>query len=173
MGSIRKKIFEHKNSKSHLDAENVDTVARVNPLKEVVIEQEKQNVCATANVFRTAYYMAKNDRPYLDHPELIDLQRANGVNVGRVLHSQTVCVDIIDHIASGMKKKLIDTIIAAKKPISILIDESTSLGQKACLVIYLRCCVGESSQPISFFLDIVQQCDGILEKLLNFCTRRG
>ena len=104
MRSIRKKIFEHKNSKSHLHAEKVDTVARADSLKEAVIEQEKEHVRATANVFRTAYYIAKNDRPYLDHPELIDLQRANGVNVGRVLHSQTVCVDIIDHIACGMRK---------------------------------------------------------------------
>ena len=175
--SIRKKIFEHNNSKGHSDAEKVVTVARTDSLKEAVIEQEKEHVRSTANVFRTAYYIAKNDRPYLDHPELIDLQRANGVNVGRVLHSQTVCVEIIDHIATGMRKKLIDPIISAKKPISILIDESTSLGQKACLVIYLRCCVGDSCQPISFFLDIVSLCDasadGILEQLLNCLYKNG
>lgn len=46
----------------------------------------------------------------MDHPELIDLLAVNGVNVGRVLHSNVVCSDIIDHIADDMRKKFLRNI---------------------------------------------------------------
>lgn len=46
----------------------------------------------------------------MDHPELIDLLAVNGVNVGRVLHSNVVCLDIIDHIADEMRKKFLRNI---------------------------------------------------------------
>ena len=36
---------------------------------------------------------------------LIDLQEGNSLDMGRVLHSKTVAVDIIDHVSSQMKKK--------------------------------------------------------------------
>jgi len=35
------------------------------------------------SAFRTAYYVANNDKPYTDHPDLIDLQKANDISVGR------------------------------------------------------------------------------------------
>ena len=96
---MRKKIRDHKLSACHIEAVKVQAVAKCNILPETVVEQQKEVLATTCCIFRTAYYVAKNDRPYLDHPELIDLQRANGCNVGRILHSPTVCTDIIDHIA--------------------------------------------------------------------------
>ena len=62
---------------------------------------------STARIFRTAYYVAKNDKPYTDFESLIDLQKANSVNMGRVLHSKTICVDIIDHVSAQMKRELL------------------------------------------------------------------
>jgi len=56
-------------------------------LKSLIIEQQAGHNTATCNVFRTAYYVAKNDQPFTDHPDLLDLQQLNGVNVSRVLHS--------------------------------------------------------------------------------------
>jgi len=95
------------------------------------------------------YDTARNNRPYSDHPSLIDLQKLNGVNVGRVLHSNVICADIIDHIAKEMRTKLVKTITTTKPhpPIAILIDESTSLSQKSCLIVYVRCHAVHIGQP--------------------------
>lgn len=154
----------------------VSAAAANNVLNDLVVEQDKEIFVSTAAVFRTAYYIAKNDRPYLDHPELVDLQKANGINMGRILHSNTVCVDIVDHIANEMKK-LITSVLAAKRPISVLIDESTSLSQKACLIVYLRCCFENANDPLSFFLDMVEissaTADGILEGLMKCLIDNG
>lgn len=177
LASMRKKIREHKLSASHSEAVKVQVVAKCNILPETVVEQQKEVLATTCCIFRTAYYVAKNDRPYLDHPELIDLQRANGCNVGRILHSPTVCTDIIDHIAHEMRKKLISEIVLQKRPFSVLIDESTSLGKNSCLIIYIRSCVGESSEPLSFMLDIIDLKDttaaGILDALLECLNKHG
>jgi len=135
LASLRKKVREHKLSASHIEAGRVKLVSNNNILPEAIIETEKELLHTTCRVFRTAYYVAKNDRPYLDHPELVDLQRANGCDIGRILHSKTVCADIIDHVSQEMRKKLIANIVLLERPFSVLIDESTSLGKKSCRVV--------------------------------------
>jgi len=83
LASLRKKIREHKLSASHIEAEKVKALAKCNILPEAVAEQEKELLTTTCNIFRTAYYVAKHDRPYLDHPELVDLQKENWCDMGR------------------------------------------------------------------------------------------
>jgi len=67
----------------------------------------------TCRVFRTAYYIAKSNRPYTDHPDLVELQELNDVNLGRVLHSNVICSDIIDHISFEMRRAVIKAMVAA------------------------------------------------------------
>ena len=62
------------------------------------------------------------DHYFTDHPTLIDLQRLNGVDVGRVLHSNMICADIVSHIANEMKTKLVQQIINCSKTYDILTD---------------------------------------------------
>ncbi len=82
-----------------------------------------------------------------------------------------MCTDIIDHVSHEMRKKLVENIVLLERPFSVLIDESTSLGKKSCLILYIRSCVGESVDPLSFFLDMVDlqdaTADGICEALLE------
>ena len=49
--------------------------------------------------------MAKNNKPFTDFESLIDLQEGDSLDMGRVLHSKTVAVDIIDHVSPQRKKK--------------------------------------------------------------------
>jgi len=114
-------------------------------------DQQKQHVDTTCRVFRTVYYIAKSNRPFVDHPDLIELQSVNGVHMGRMLHSNMTATDVAEHIALEMQKKLVKAIIECKLPFSVLIDESTSLSQKSCLIVYIRCCVDECSEPTTVF----------------------
>jgi hypothetical protein len=164
--SLRKKVYEHAKSKAHVKAEEIKKSANDDVMKQLIVQQHSESIDASCNVFRTAYYIAKNDRPYVDHSELIDLQLCNGVNVGRVLHSNVVCSDIIDHIASNMRHKLVTNIVKTQAPISVLVDESTSLGQKSNLIVYLRFSVDKVSEPVSVFLDIIELASGTADAVL-------
>lgn len=131
---------------------------------------------STMSVFRTTYYIAKRNKPFTEHPELTDLQRANGVNIGRVLHSNVTCGDIIQFISKEMKGALMASIMSTRPKLTILIDEGTALSKKSCLVVYLRCSVN-NSEPTTFFLDLVElqstNAEGITEALLNCLLGHG
>lgn len=72
----------------------------------------RSNFCNTTQyIFRTAYYLAKNNRPYSDHSKLVELQQLNGINLGTTLHSRYSSTTIITHIAKEMKIKIVQNII--------------------------------------------------------------
>lgn len=54
----------------------------------------------TARIFRTAYLIAKNQRPYTYMPKLKDLQELNGLDMGRILQANVSCSNIIDHLGT-------------------------------------------------------------------------
>lgn len=86
----------------------------------------------TNKIFRTAYYIAKNQRPYTDLPKLVDLQSINDLQMGRVLQSDKSCSNIIEHISLEMRKKICNNIIENQRKICIIVDESTTISQKIC-----------------------------------------
>lgn len=165
--SLRKKIHDHKTSSGHIRAHEIFNEQKSNKLRNVVVNQQAEHNTATCAVFRTAYYIAKQDRPFTDHPDLIDLQKMNGVNVGRVLHSNVVCADIIQHIASDMRRSLTEEIIQNKPPIAILIDESTSLGKVSFLIVYIRATFDTAVGPVTFFFDIVSLTDATADGIVT------
>ncbi|KAI6656153.1 hypothetical protein LOD99_1486 [Oopsacas minuta] len=84
----------------------------------------------TQKVIRTAYYIAKNDKPYSNHPDLIELQTLNGANLGMCLYSRSTATVMIDMIASEMCRKICNRILEVDGKISILVDESTTISNK-------------------------------------------
>ena len=155
-GFVKKKIYQHRNSDAHKSAENLLKKCCANDIAEAVARQAEQHVDVTCKVFCTAYYTAQADRPYTDHPELIRLQQVNGLNLGRVLHSNVTCTDIVNHIATQMRRSLVDTITSKKSCMSVQIDESITLSRLSCLVVYIRATFDADVGPVTFFLDMVE-----------------
>ena len=62
--SLRKKIFDHKNSKAHRSAEMIAEVSKKNILQEANAKQFKIENETTCRVFRTAYKIFKKERPF-------------------------------------------------------------------------------------------------------------
>jgi len=119
--------------------------------------QSEQTVFqSTAQVFRTAYYVAKKNKPFTDIESLIDLQEGNSLHMGRVLHSKTLAVDIISHVSSQLKKKLLTKIIESRSKINVIVDEGTRVGQKSTLIIFLKASVDGEAAPVSFPLDLIE-----------------
>uniref|UniRef100_A0A3P9JP33 DUF4371 domain-containing protein n=1 Tax=Oryzias latipes TaxID=8090 RepID=A0A3P9JP33_ORYLA len=140
-------------------------------------EYQESSFLPAARVFRTAYYVAKYNKPFTDFESLIDLQETNSINMGRVLHSKTVCVDIVDHVASQMKKEIMTKIIQNRSKITVLADESTNVGNKSTLIVFVKASVDGAMEPIAFPLDLVDLdslCAAhIKEKLINCLLKNG
>ncbi|CAI6370453.1 unnamed protein product [Macrosiphum euphorbiae] len=69
----------------------------------------------TKKIFRTAYFIAKNQRPFTDMPKLADLHQINGLHMSRILQTNKACGNIIDHITLQMRKKLCSEIVVNKE----------------------------------------------------------
>jgi len=94
--------------------------------------------------------MAKNSKLFTNFESLIDLQEGISIDMGRVLHSTTVAVDIIGHVSSQKKKKLLTIIIERRSKINVLADESTRVGDKPILIIFVKASIDGEAAPVTF-----------------------
>ncbi|UYV63152.1 hypothetical protein LAZ67_2003299 [Cordylochernes scorpioides] len=136
------------------------------------IEVENENI----KLFRTAYNIAKTNRPYSDYENHITLQTLNGIKLGSTLHSRYSATQIINHIACEMRKMLVAKILSTNSKITILIDESTTLSNKSTLVIFLKAYLGGESIDYIFFDLCELQCqdsENIEKELLNTLYKHG
>lgn len=110
------KKWEHKISKAHKSAEEISAGRRKETLKQSIGKQYSQDIETTNRIFCTVYFCAKKNHPLPYHPDLVpvDLQEQNGLDMGRVLHSNTVAVDIATHIASEMPNECVTLSVTRK-----------------------------------------------------------
>ena len=159
LSSLRKKIKEHNDSISHkmaVDMSHNQYTAADNPLKCKFDEGHSHLSETTSSCFLTAYIAAKNARPFVDFEADIELQQLNGCNMGRILHSDVTCANVTSHISVEIKRKLAKQCIESDSKFSVLLDESTSLSKKSCLIIYIRSLLPGYESPVTFFLDLVE-----------------
>uniref|UniRef100_H3B1X3 DUF4371 domain-containing protein n=1 Tax=Latimeria chalumnae TaxID=7897 RepID=H3B1X3_LATCH len=156
--SLRKKMHDHKMSKSHLAAENImaESVKHVMENKMAIIvssqlETSSQNFC-------TAYKIGKHQRPFTDLPIDVDVQELNGHNMGQVL--QTKFVLTLLTTSQQKRRKVLLNIQEKRTKISVMVDESTALSKWPVLIVCLRAIVRDSPDPLSLFLDLIELNDG-------------
>lgn len=175
--SLRKKIFEHKNSFGHTTAERIAAEAKKESIDKVFDEMNAAHLVTTKIVFRTAYFIAKNNRPCTDHFDLLQMQKLNGLDIGVGLHSKRIAMEIICHVSDEMKKRVVKQILGVSGKISVLIDESTTLGSKSTLIVYLKCEVCKEDSPHFLFLDLLELSDQtsktVAENLLDCLSKYG
>lgn len=93
---------------------------------------------STQSIFRTAYYIAKSNRLFSDHYNLIEVQDLNGIKLGNTLYSRCSATNIIDHVSCKMKNRIIANIIETNAKLSILIDESTTISTLYGMIVYMK-----------------------------------
>lgn len=64
----------------------------------------------TTSSFRTPYAVAKESLAFRKMPPLMILQELNGVVIGNVHRSDHSCAEIVNHIATEMKKVVVKNI---------------------------------------------------------------
>jgi hypothetical protein len=124
--------------KRHVESEGHKTATKIHDAQLEFIDEGIQKISAVAEettikVFRTAYYIAKKNRPFSDHEDLVELQHINGVNLGSILHSRHTATSIIHHVEHEMRKQLVLRLVSSGAKLSFLIHESTSLRNKSTL----------------------------------------
>lgn len=160
MRSLRNKVIGHHDSISHNVCVKKLSKRSEELLPEAVYKSQSHLKGATMRIFRTAYHVAKLNRPYTDHFPLVQLQQENGIDMGKTLHSRWSSNNIIQHISSQMKKKLSEKIIANNCKISLLMDESTTISRKSTLIVYVRTslfnCDASSADAFAYPLELVE-----------------
>lgn len=176
LSNLRIKIKKHYESEGHQLADKINKERKEKSIQVSMQKSIVDHEQTTIKVFRTAYYIAMQNRPFSDHDDLIKLQEINGVNLGKILHSRYSATNIINHISNIMRKQLISKIITLNSKLSILIDESTSLSNKTTLVVYLKTYLG-GNNPEYVFLDLCelqsQDAEQIEKQLLNTLKSNG
>lgn len=169
--SLRKKIYEHKESAAHKACQKIKSEA-----KNETIKSEAKNK-TLEKVFRIAYKVAKKNQSFNDFKDEINVQELNGLDTGYLLHSANACVNIVSHIANEMRKSLIDNIVNSKYKILLLIDELTTVSNTTTLMVIVRVVLPDLSAPVSIFLDLIELSDvtagGILNSLMSLLERLG
>lgn len=152
---LRNKIKKHLSSTAHQTACTII----IDKETDVLTKQFECNSYkihkSTEIIFRTAYFIAKNNRPFDDHYKLLELQKLNSINTGTTLQSRFSSTNIISHIAIEMKKKIVTNIINFDSKLSVLIDESTTTSTLSAMVVYLKSSIS-NEDPVFIFLDLVE-----------------
>ena len=86
--NICKKISKHQLSNAHIRATEVSRENAKSHLPNLIDRMNSKHINSTMRIFRTAYSIAKNNRPFSDHPRLVELQQLNGIDLGLSLHSR-------------------------------------------------------------------------------------
>lgn len=110
--------------------------------------------------------IAKNNRPFDDHTDLVELQQLNGVNLGQTLHSRYSSTSIINHIATQMRNKIVQNIITTNSKLSVLIDESTTNGSLPGMIVYIKACISYKP-PVFIFLDLIELISQTSSNIVN------
>jgi len=154
LSSLRKKIHEHEKGAAHKAADGIGHTASETIMENVLTEQQKHLYDSTTRIFRSVYACMKNNRPFTDLPILVNLQRINGLDMGKILHSRQSASEISTFISVKMKQKLCKEIIKSGAKIALILDESTTIADSSVLILYLRSSV--YGKVTSFFIDLIE-----------------
>ena len=89
------------------------------------------------------------------------------MDLGTVLHGRTSCTSMIKVISNTMKADACAQIVQNESKISLIVDESTSVSKKSCLILYLRAKIDKAEPPQNIFLQLVELSNQGAEAIFN------
>ena len=87
-------------------------------------------------------------------------------DVGNILHSRFTATNIVSHIASEMRDKIVANIVTNDSKIAVLIDESTTMSKKSVMTVHLKAVITVDdtiSEPEFLFLSLCELESGTAE----------
>lgn len=140
--TIVQKLIEKKSKTLHnvfIEAQNKKETA--NPVYQ-----------ATAKMFRTVYGAIRMNLPFGSFGRLVELQKANGVELGSFFANDKGASKLMGVIYERMREILIEYLKKNEKPLSLLIDTSTAGKQFMSVLIQTL----ENDRPVVYFYDLIE-----------------
>ena len=125
--SLRNRMKKHNDSKAHQAAIRTLELRANETWNTCSSQVSAKDVCTTEKIFRSVY-----------HPEICQLQRLNGIDLGVTLHSRYSATAIVETISHVMRGNLCRFITGHQMKISVLLDESSTVSRKSAMVVYIR-----------------------------------
>ncbi|XP_077991530.1 zinc finger protein 862-like [Glandiceps talaboti] len=119
-------------------------------------------------LFRTAYYIAKHEKPFTDFPGLLTLQELNNVTVGNMYRNDKQAAYFIDIIAEAIRLETVRA-IEGSSFYSVLNDSSTDRSVVEEEIVYVR--ILEDYRPVTKFLSLQAMPRGTAEAITNAIDR--
>ncbi|CAB3990140.1 Hypothetical predicted protein [Paramuricea clavata] len=170
--ALRKKIQKHAKSQAHIAASGILDEKEEEKVETALLKSVAHSRELTERCLRTAYFIGYQNRPFTDYPDILALQSRNGIELGSILHSSYTLTEMIECIATNMRKKHCSAIRDNERKIAIIIDESTFVS---CLIIYTRAVIVET--PENVFLDMRelegQDAESVFKCLLTMLAEFG
>ena len=120
-------IKKHEQSQTHRDAAGAQR-AQVRPDRapmEVALQSmEREELAQMKRLFNTAFYLVSAERPFRDFPELLRLQRMNGVPLGQAYGNAVQARTFVHFIAEEIRSDLV-LLLRKSSFFSVCMDSST------------------------------------------------
>ncbi|KAF3844349.1 hypothetical protein F7725_007512 [Dissostichus mawsoni] len=157
LASLRNKIRRHETSRAHKIAQELTEKGGQDLVGNLVRAVSETVFADRDSVFRTAYYLAKMNRPFTDHDSLIEFRKKMVPTWALVCKNCSQYCNVF-------------------KQVSVLIDEATSISHKSAMIVNLKASV-DGATPEFLFLELVelesQRAKDIEEALLNCLDTAG
>lgn len=160
---------EHKQAEKDLLKESGDT----SKTYDSDVNEEDDSISVTdddSKLFRTIFYVSKEELPSDKVNSLIELQNLNGANIKYKNLSYVTINDIQSCISSIIQRSLIEEILQSDT-YAIMIDESTDLAVQKHLSICVR--YVKSGEAVTRFLANVAVEDGKAHTIVSHLTNLG
>nr|XP_006822890.1 PREDICTED: zinc finger protein 862-like [Saccoglossus kowalevskii] len=160
-------LRKHESSSIHRRAVQkvvIEKSSNPRPLVSCVMNMDQTQYQRLQIIFRTAYYLAKNEKPFSDFADLLTLQEINGVKIGNTYRNDKQAASFIGFIGESIRRHVADSINESGL-YSVLIDSSTDRAVVEEEIIYVR--MLEDCRPVTKFLSLQAMPRGTAESIIT------
>ncbi|XP_070536928.1 zinc finger protein 862-like [Ptychodera flava] len=164
-------LRKHESSKPHrasVDRKIIESSAVPRPIVTSVMNMDKLQYERLTVLFNTAYYIAKNEKPFSDFAGLLALQEQNRVKVGNSYRNDKQAAYFISFMAEALREDLVKEITESKL-YSVLNDSSTDRSTVEEEIVYVR--ILRDGRPVTKFLSLQPMPRGNAESIINAIDR--
>jgi len=152
----RDTVTKHNISKRHIKCRDIHMLRQDKPasmvtaaLKRQVLLSEEEKRRQMKIKMNIAYFIAKEEEPFVKFGPLISLHKKNGVDINPTYDNNVRCAEMIGQIAELMRESLSAKLKTAKY-LAVLIDGDTDISNTECKIVYVR--ILEDGKPVNLLV---------------------
>lgn len=149
-------VTKHNYSKRHIACRDSYMLRQNKPALTVTAALDRQVMLSEVEMRRQlkikmniAYFIAKEEEPFVKFGPLITLHKKNGVDINPTYDNHVRCAEMIGQVADLLKENLAAKLRTAKH-LAVLIDGDTDISNTECEIVYVR--LVEGGKPVTLLV---------------------